>query len=194
MVSSDFRKDARQKLSGKWGKVAVITLLFTLISVLFSVLENIIKVYSVNIILNIAQVIIMVPLSFGYAFSLYKIFKGEDVEYSHFFSLGFNNFSRSWLITLNTILKLIIPVIILIVSIILVYAGVPSPENVIITDNSISFSITPQNSTLVILGGLLSIAAYIWLFVKGLYYAFANLIAYDDTSISPKDAVEKSEQ
>ena len=40
MVSSDFRKEARENLSGKWGKAVCINLAYMLVFFLFNVLES----------------------------------------------------------------------------------------------------------------------------------------------------------
>lgn len=39
-VSSDFRKEAREKLSGKWSKAVCINLAYMLVFFLFNVLES----------------------------------------------------------------------------------------------------------------------------------------------------------
>ena len=38
MVSSDFREEAREKLSGKWGKAACITLAYVFIFAVLSII------------------------------------------------------------------------------------------------------------------------------------------------------------
>lgn len=40
MVSSDFREEAREKLSGKWGKAACITLAYVFIFAVLSIIEG----------------------------------------------------------------------------------------------------------------------------------------------------------
>lgn len=40
MVSSDFRKEAREKLSGKWSKAVCINLAYMLVFFLFNILES----------------------------------------------------------------------------------------------------------------------------------------------------------
>ena len=40
MVSSDFRKEARENLSGKWGKAVCINLAYMLVFFLFNILES----------------------------------------------------------------------------------------------------------------------------------------------------------
>ena len=43
MISGDFKKEAREKLSGKWGKGVLITLVYVLITVILSFISEKIK-------------------------------------------------------------------------------------------------------------------------------------------------------
>lgn len=148
MISSDFRAEARKKLEGKWGKVALITLAYFVtffivvlikkilfhffdpytfktitmfgLYIIFATFNSIARIDSV---LSIIITIIGVPLSFGLTFSLFKFFNAEDVKIFDFLKLGFNNFKRSWGITFQIIKKMILPLTLLLVSFILfVYA------------------------------------------------------------------------
>ena len=53
MVSSDFRKEAREKLSGKWGKAVCINLAYMLVFFLFNIFT---KYNNVSIISNIVKI------------------------------------------------------------------------------------------------------------------------------------------
>ena len=80
--------------------------------------------YSLTIdnILNIIEV----PLALGLVISLVRLFNGEDVKAFDFLSSGFNNFGKSWAITFQICLKLILPIILEIVSyIIIAFATIP---------------------------------------------------------------------
>lgn len=115
MVSSYFRKEAREKLTGKWGKTALITLAYIAI---FFVINSIRNSFSnpIYFILSIATTIIQVPLAFGLIISFVKLFNGEDVNILDFLSSGFQNFGRSWKITLKIFLKMFVPIIVSIVA------------------------------------------------------------------------------
>ena len=118
MNLSSFRAKAREKLSGKWGKAACITLAYMAINFIF----NTILSYSfngLNTILSIGFAIINVPLAYGLLIQFVKLYNGEDTSAFNFFTLGFNNFARAWKVALNVFLKLLVPFILLIISSIL---------------------------------------------------------------------------
>ena len=98
MVSLDFRKDAREKLSGKWGKAALITLSYAAISTLLNLVQNKTEgvLYSI---VSIIVAIIQVPLSFGFIMSFVKLFNAEDVGSFDFLKSGFDNFKKEYAIT-----------------------------------------------------------------------------------------------
>ena len=69
MVSSDFRKEAREKLYGKWGKGACITLAYMFIIIVMDLISG---VFSDNMqaLLSLVITIIEVPLALGLIISL----------------------------------------------------------------------------------------------------------------------------
>ena len=80
MTFSEIRAEARKKLSGKWGKAVVITLIFTIIAMAISYIQEIKTQDYIHILLNLIAILITIPISFGYSFALFKIFKGEEVR------------------------------------------------------------------------------------------------------------------
>ncbi len=73
MVSSDFRKEAREKLSGKWSKAVCINLAYMLVFFLFNVLESLCSDIMQSF-LSLVFAIIEVPLSLGLIISFVKLF------------------------------------------------------------------------------------------------------------------------
>ena len=69
ITSTDIRKDARNHLTNKWGKGALITLAYFVIEFMINILsvctENIALL---NLIISIAITVISVPISFGLIF------------------------------------------------------------------------------------------------------------------------------
>ena len=119
MVSSDFRKEAREKLEGKWGKAALITLVYFALSLVLSYLDNH-TTGALNFIISVGTVVIEIPLAYGLVVSLMKLFNGEDVGAFDFFSSGFENFGRSWSVAWHTFLKILVPFIVFFVAFILI--------------------------------------------------------------------------
>lgn len=187
MVSSDFRAKARAKLEGKWGKTACITLVYMLIFFIISLIENNLSDSSSSII-SIIVTIIEVPLGFGLIIALFKVFHDEEVGPFDFLSLGFNNFKKSWTISLRIFLKMLVPVILIIVSYILITFGMVGML-------ATSFYSSPSASSLgflSIVGFILLIVSMIWAITKSYYYQLSYLVAIDNSELSSKEAVEKS--
>ena len=191
MTSSDFRKEARQKLSGKWGKVALIIFLYYVIFFALGFVCGLLQLSNTPI-ETIVTLIIEIPLAFGLIISCVKIYNNEDVQAFDFFTLGFQNFSKSWGITLQTALKMILPIIAIVVSVVLIGIGTAGA----ITSSSLSSSDLAISgfSGIGILGVILYFVATIWAVVKGYLYQLAYIISADETNLSSKEAVQKSEE
>ncbi len=190
MISSDFRTEARRSLAGKWGKAALITLVYVLI---FYVIDLIIGHVpeKAAAVCSLLLYIIEIPLSFGLLISLYKLYKSEDVGYFSFISLGFDNFGKAWGITLHIALKCIVPIILIVISIMIIVGSAVYNSATAITVNDV---ISTNFSGGVILGFIILIISEIWLLVKAYYYALATIIAADDLAMPSKDAVNKSQE
>lgn len=187
MISSDFRLDARKKLEGKWGKVVCMTFVYMLTFFIISFIGNHLP-DSMSAILSIIIAIIELPLGFGLIIALFKVFNDEEVGTFDFFSLGFNNFKRSWAISFRVFLKMIVPFILLIVSYVLITFGM---VGMVVT----SFYSSPSASSLgflSIIGFILLIISIIWAVTKSYYYQLSYLVAIDNSELTSKEAVEKS--
>ena len=120
ITATDTRKMARESLSGKWGKGALITFCYSLIEFALNFLSNLTEnLEGLNIVVSIAIIIISVPLSFGLLVSFMKLKRGEEVHAFDFLTIGFSSFSRAWKICFSRLAKLILPIILLVVSIVL---------------------------------------------------------------------------
>ena len=191
MSASEFRAEARSRLTGKWGKAALISLAYALIAFALSVIEGFFKegtfMYSV---VSIAIAIIEVPLTLGLAMAFLKLYKGEEVKAFDFFSYGFSNFKRAWSIAWHVFLKMIVPVICLIViNVALVFS-----LGVSIFAAAYSRSASTMPSFITLLLSLANVAVTVWIVCKGLYYAIVYTIAADNESLSGKEVVERSKE
>ena len=172
MVSSQIRAEARNSLTGKWGKAALLTLVFGVISYLISFLLNFLSIFGAIINLVITPV-----LAFGFLVSIIKLKRNEEVGYIDFFKNGFNQFGKVWGVIWQTILKMILPVIAIFISIILITIG---------SGESMGF--------LAILGMILYIVSLVWAIIKGFSYVLDQYILYDNPDMDSKSIVEKSEE
>lgn len=188
MVSSDFRKEAREKLYGKWGKGACITLAYMFIII---VMDLIIGVFSDNMqaLLSLVITIIEVPLALGLIISLVRLFNGEDVKAFDFLSSGFNNFGKSWAITFQICLKLILPIILEIVSYIIIAFATMGSATAILYNSTSSAS-----TFFLFIGIILLLVASIWIITKSYYYQLAYIVVAEKPETPAEEAVEQSQK
>ncbi len=189
MNASYFRAEARSKMTGKWGKAALITFLYTLVFFVIGFIQGLFP-ESMDWLFSIILFVIEIPLAFGLIIALLKLYNSEDVKATDFFTLGFNNFSRSWSAFFNMLLKLLVPIILVIVSIFLLSFGIAATGASALLGGS--SSTTGGFAFLTILGFILYIVAIIWAIVKSYYYALSYVILADRPELSGKEAVEES--
>ena len=197
MTSSEFRAEARRNLQGKWGKVALTTLAFVFVA---WVISFIIGLMPDNLawLFEIVELVIEIPLGFGFIFLFLKIFNNEETGSFDFLSLGFENFGKSWGVTFRMFLKMIVPIVLLIISYIIMGVGIVGTGIAAFSNSSlnsgtdISAAIT-GGSAVSIIGAILVVVSYIFLITKSYYYQLAYLIAMENPNMSSADCVQKSE-
>lgn len=195
MSYSEIRAKARQKLTGKWGKLACFTLVYLLVILL---IDGILARVSESV-GSLIVILISVPLGFSFAYTFYRVYKNdEDVDYGRFFNDAINCFAISWKIQLRVILKVLVPFIIVIVSMIvattlLVGAAFNSTIHAIGDAPSSVNSTATAMSSVAIVCYVVYIVAMIWLAVKSFYYVYAQVVYFDDPSLTAKECVEKSQ-
>ena len=170
MKASEIRAEARQKLTGKWGKAAIITLVFSIITFVISFVLQLIPVIGA-----IIDLVITVPLSFGLIITMFKLNDDKEFNFLGFFNDGFSNFGKAWSVALWTFVKMIIPVIL-----------------IIITACVLTYGSVKGNSTVTSLGFILYIVALVYAAIKQFSYSLALLVLNDNPEMKGKDAVEKS--
>lgn len=190
MNSSDFRSEARKKLQGKWGKAVGIILVYMLVFFAIAFIESLFP-DSMEGILSTISTIIEVPLSFGLIISLMKLYNDEEIKVYEFFTLGFSNFAKSWKISLQIFVKMLVPVILEIVSFVLLFSASIGVYWAVLNYSSSS---TVGFGILFIIGFILLIVSMIWAITKSYYYQLAYLVAIDDPDLTAKEAVENSKQ
>lgn len=191
MISSDFRAEARRKLAGKWGKGACIMLAFLLVTFVINFIIGLLP-DSYEWLGQIIDIVINVPLSFGILYAFLKLYKDENVGAFDFFKLGFNNFGKSWSITFNIFLKMIVPAIVIIISYILIAVGI----SLYYTSLFVTYSTSAVNGYvfIAIIGFILLIASSIWATTKYYFYQLAFLISIENEDMSAEEAVTESQK
>lgn len=173
MIPSELRKEAREALKNNWGKAALITLIYMAITYLMSYLVEKVAI------LYIVEVVISIPISFGLSIVFMKLKRKENVDSFDFIKEGFVNFKRAWCVWLQVILRMILPIICVFLAAFVI---------LLLTFMSV------KPAVIIISGIILWIACIIYIVSRGLLYAPAYLIAFDETNLSAKDCVKKSEE
>lgn len=202
MNSENFKEEARRRLSGKWGKAALIVFLYVL---LFFVIELVCSLIPedqetlVNLV-SLVVYIIEIPLSFGLLLSFFNLYNGLDTKVTDFFTCGFSNFKRAWSVLGRIFLKLWGPILLLAIAIVMIffsYIGFIVPLSYSITSDGPIPVVTIKSSfyflvILFLFSLILYVVAIIWSAVKSLHYSLSYIIAADKPELSAKEAVEKS--
>ena len=191
MISSDFRTEARRKLSGKWSKAVFIVLAYMALTFVIGFIEGLFP-ESMKEIFGLVNTIINVPLSFGLVFAFLKLFNGEDVKAFDFATLGFSNFGKSWGVTFKIFLKMILPEIAVIVAFVVTMVGGVSMGLMAFSTQSSGAS--AFSMFMLLIGVILLVASIVWLITKSYYYQLAILVAIDNPDMSGADAVEESQR
>ena len=89
MISSEIRANARECLRGKWGKAALLTLVFVLIIYALSLVCLFIPVIGF-----LAFIVVSIPLIYGMFVSFVKLKRNEEVGYLDFCTIGFSSLAK----------------------------------------------------------------------------------------------------
>ena len=187
MVSSQIRATARESLTGKWGKAALLTLCYVIITYVISFVCNLIPVIG-----PIALLVISTPISFGFLVSIMKLKRDEEVGYTDFLSNGFASFGRVWGVIGNTILKMILPICLVVIFIIVMAFGISGS-----LVSGLAYESTSGVTGFGFLGiiGIIGyIVSLIYAVVKGYLYSLSFYILNDNANMSGKEIVEESER
>lgn len=187
MVLSDIRKSAREALAGKWGKAVLIILAYFAFTFALGFVSGLIPFLS--FIIDIATVVISIPVSFGLIASFIKLRRGEEVKAFDFITFGFNNFARSWKVAGNMLLKLWLPILLYIIATVIFTFAISFGAVATVASESSAFGIIAS-----IVGIVLLIASFVYLFITSLSYSLTYLIAYDNENMSGKEVVEESKK
>lgn len=179
MTSAELKQQAKESLKGRWGTAIAMVLVYQLILGGISLVANFIPFIG-----SIAVLIITVPISFGFAGQMLKFSRGEEVGLCDYFKIGFDNFGKSWSIVGYTFLKLLLPLITYVLSIIFMVT-----MSMVVAANS-SEELIP---IVLGIGALLVVFAIIFLIIKSYLYILTDYAGNDYIELDGKGSVQKSE-
>ena len=178
MTASEIRLEARKSLTGKWGKAALATLVFGILTYVISFILSFIPIVG-----PIVSTVISPVLSFGFLVTIMKLKRDTQISYIGFFSDGFNSFGKVWGVIGCTLVKLIVPVILVVVSIIVMVIGM-----------AMSAYGSSAGAILAVIGGIAYFVSLIYTIVKSYLYQLSLYIVVDNENMTAKEAVEESEK
>ena len=195
MTATNTRKEARESLKGKWVKAVLIFLAY---GVILYLIQLVLKTIEKNnellyLILSIGEIIISVPILYGFVIAFMKLKRGEEVNSFDFLTLGFSNFKRSWDVAWNEFLVIVVPFLIMLVILFVVSGYLVYSSGLIMSSSSFKYIIT-SNYIVFVISLIAIMACTIWSIVKRYSIALAKYIAYDEPGLSGKEAVKKSKQ
>lgn len=192
MVASQIRANARESLTGKWGKAALLTLTYSIIVFVIDFVCNLIPVIG-----GIILFVISTPISYGLLVSFMKLKRGEEVEYVDFLTSGFTSFGKVWGVIGNTILKMILPVCLIVIFIIIMVIGLSGSMVALNFATNSTSTATGAAAGLGVLGviGIIGyIVSLIYTVIKGYLYSLSFYILNDNPDMTGKEIVNESEK
>ncbi len=190
MIASQIRANARENLTGKWGKAALITLSYVIIVFVISFLCNLVPVIG-----QIAWIVISTPISYGLLVSFIKLKRDEEVDCTDFLSNGFSNFGRVWGVVGNIALKMILPICLVFLFAIIMVVSI-SGSIIGLAYGSMSYSVSTAMASgfgfFVFVGFIGYFASIIYAIVKGYLYTLSFYILNDNDNMSGKEIVAES--
>ena len=180
MIPSELRKQAREALKGNWGKAILVFLAYFFFALILDSLEKIFfKTPALSISYTILEMLIALPISFGFYFTFLKLKRHETTTAFDFITEGFSRFSKVWAITFRVLLKMLLPICCLIMAIILI---------------AILIFLQVKLWLVVIISIIAYLACIVYAIARGLLYSLVYYIAYDEPELSSKEIVIKSEK
>ena len=178
--------EAVRCIKNNFWKLFFITLLNSIIAVALTRFSEEFETSIFKILIFVISYVITVPLSYGVVVSYIKSSREDAVSVFDFISDGLKSFKRIWCVFGRTILKLILPAILLIIGyaigiVLFAYATFSS-----LSGNADSITLE------LVLSAVVIFAVTIFYVVKSLLYSLTNYILYDNPELTSKEIVEES--
>lgn len=188
MKISELKKDAKIKLTGNYWKTFFITLVYIAITIALEMFGMLIENEILSLIYSIAVLVISLPFAYGIIVSMIKISRDENIGIFEFINIGLQNIGKVWKLYGRILLKLLLPIILLVISIITIIA-----TSLIMASNPTSYPNTSLVAILNIIGCIVIFISIIYLIIKSLLYVISFYILYDKSDSSSKEIIKESE-
>ncbi len=190
MIASQIRASARESLSGRWGKAALLTLAYFVIMLAINwVVSFLVAIPLIGLIVSIAQIVISVPISYGLVAMYIKLKRGEEVGYVDFLTIAFENIGKTWGVTWGVAFKLLPLIIGLVISIIVLSVSIAGAAGSAIYGSASGLG---GFGFVGIIAFIAYIVCLIFMIPKSLLYALVFQILYDNPNMTGKEVAEES--
>lgn len=193
MNITEIKKSALKNLEGRWESPVLLTLVYMAIMLGIGLMYWLLSfIPLVNIAAYAGVIAISTPITFGLTACFMQIKRKQDTECIDPFKIGFSSFKRAWFVYGNILKKMWVYIVIYVALVILFVIGTMG--------SAIATAILGYDEIFLVSSCIFSIVFYaliitwmVFAIMKGLYYSLSNYIAIDNTEITAKEAVEKSE-
>lgn len=186
MKLKDLHNEAMRCLKNNYLSLFGIVILEAILSSVLAGLANRSETPVLRLILTIVVYAITVPLSYGVVASFIKVSRSEKVSTFDFISDGMKAFKKVWAVFGRTILKLLLPAILLIITVF-----VSSLFSIMVSFSS-TLNDSPTVALVSIVFSILAIVSSVFYIVKALLYSLTSYILYDNPEFTGKEVVEES--
>ncbi len=186
MKLKDVHLEAKRCIKNNFWKLFFVVLLNYIITLAFTQISESFDTFIFKLIFLILSYAITVPLSYGVLVSFMKSSREENFSIFDFISDGMKSFKRVWCVFGRTILKLILPIIILVIGYVVSFVLLAKSVYDAFSNGG-SFE-----SFQLVISAIILIASTIYYIVKAISYSLTNYILYDNPELSSKEIVEES--
>lgn len=187
MKIKDLHKEAMSYLKNHFWSLLGVIILEGIVSSVLTGIANQFSSIILQLLLSIVIYAITVPLSYGVVVSFIKVSRGETITAFDFANDGMKSFKKVWAVFGRTVLKLLLPAILMIIAI-----AASAVLQVVTAFASNLGEPSPVVAILCIVFPILAIASAVFYTVRALLYSLTSYILYDNPEFTGKEVVEES--
>ena len=183
MIISVLKKEAKNNLKGKWKKVILMMFVFFIVTLILTILKDLIAVKTqYGLLATIVNIAITLTLNYGILASMVKIKRNEKVNCFHFIYYAFRDGEKAWRVLGRLLLRMLLYIIALVLSGYLVITEIVS----------LCYGYGMRLSFFV---EIIAFIAFTIMFCKCvLYYSLNNYILYDNNKWKTKEILNESKR
>lgn len=197
MKISELKKEAITKLTGKWGLAVGVGIVYAIFyAVLQMILDFVFQNASEGVLAIISFIldILLIPFSYGILVSMIRLSRNENVGVMDFISTGLRNFGKVIKLNIVMVLKLWLPILLLIVSVLLLgFAFYQVSDSAITAETLPNVSSSPELvPALIITAIVIELVAVSIMIVKTLSFSLSSYLLFDNPEATSNEIINTS--